>query len=136
MSCIGFSVYAIKHRASGRVYIGSTIQCLTARFREHLSRARRGNGSRLHRAIRKYGADAFSIEKVASSWSGSTLRGLELDVITQRKSVAYGYNSSAFLYCSPGYKLEAAVDLSTRKCMCHRPLHGVGSSPLNVGVAC
>ncbi len=61
------SVYKITHLASGRLYFGITVQRrVRDRWRQHISDARtqRTVGA-LHRAIAKYGEDAFHFEVVA-----------------------------------------------------------------------
>jgi len=59
MSC---TVYSITHRASGREYIGITSGCARKRWARHLWDGRRGRGTRIARALRKYGKDAFDFK--------------------------------------------------------------------------
>jgi group I intron endonuclease len=66
-------VYKITNKLDGKVYIGQTWNTITCRFSQHCRDAR---GHYLHRAIRKYGQDSFSIvalvvfhtQKVADYW--------------------------------------------------------------------
>ncbi len=51
-------VYAIWHRASGRVYIGSSIS-ISERWKSHQVRASSGSMTRLHRLMREFGTSAF-----------------------------------------------------------------------------
>src|SRR5947209_8783404 len=55
-------LYLVTNTMTGTQYVGKTIRPLPARWKEHLYRAHRGSESHLHRAIRKYGADAFKIQ--------------------------------------------------------------------------
>ncbi len=45
-------------------YIGKTVQQLSKRWASHLYYARRGSKFHLHRAIRKYGTEAFTLETI------------------------------------------------------------------------
>jgi group I intron endonuclease len=55
-------VYCIQHRVSGKAYIGQTVQRLSTRLSQHRSEAFvRGSNGLLHKAIRKYGWDAFEV---------------------------------------------------------------------------
>lgn len=58
------AVYRITHLESGRCYIGQTIQSLGTRWRQH---QRQSVCVRLHRAIAKYGAEAFEVEQIGES---------------------------------------------------------------------
>lgn len=55
-------IYRITNTVNGKFYIGQTIRELQDRWRHHCKDARRGSLTHFHRAIRKYGTDAFSIE--------------------------------------------------------------------------
>lgn len=54
-------VYAITHTATGRMYIGKSTD-MDRRWHEHQSDARSKSKYIIHRAIRKYGVDAFVFE--------------------------------------------------------------------------
>jgi hypothetical protein len=47
---------------SGRAYIGFTGQAVSERWRQHVNRSRKGQKHPLYAAIRKYGANAFTVE--------------------------------------------------------------------------
>lgn len=61
-------IYRIRHKESGRLYIGQTIYGTKRRFTQHVNYAYEENAhcynSHLQKAIRKYGAEAFEIEVV------------------------------------------------------------------------
>lgn len=60
MSC---TLYRIVHVATGREYIGITSRKASERWTQHKTEARRGKStSYIHRALRKYGIEAFSFE--------------------------------------------------------------------------
>lgn len=70
-------VYLITHTESGKQYIGITIQSLERRWVNHIEQAKAGSlksEASLHEAIRRYGADAFSISIIDH---GSTKGGIE-----------------------------------------------------------
>lgn len=57
-------VYVINCVPTNKNYVGQTTWELTARWQQHLHHARYGRKCALHNAIRKYGADAFTIEEL------------------------------------------------------------------------
>ena len=54
-------IYCAIHRASGRCYVGSTIN-LAVRRSAHEGSAMRGSGAKFHRALAEYGTDSFDFE--------------------------------------------------------------------------
>lgn len=50
---------------SGKFYIGITVQSVSKRWWSHCREACVGSNTPLHRAIRKYGADAFEVRTLA-----------------------------------------------------------------------
>lgn len=57
---IGF-VYLVTNKANGKVYVGQTQVSLSRRWVQHVSASKKGSSYALHRAIRKYGKDNFTI---------------------------------------------------------------------------
>ena len=57
-------IYLITHRASGKMYIGQTVRPLSWRWHEHQTSS---YCALLHRAIKKYGAEAFSVFELDES---------------------------------------------------------------------
>ncbi len=57
-----FTIYCHTHDASQKRYVGQTKQGAARRWKEHVNRARRGAGHFFHSAIRKYGANAFTLD--------------------------------------------------------------------------
>lgn len=58
----GGFVYLIRHRASGRGYVGVSRTTLDLRWDAHCRQARMGSTKRFHLAIRRHGEDAFTRE--------------------------------------------------------------------------
>jgi|HubBroStandDraft_2_1064218.scaffolds.fasta_scaffold00006_42 group I intron endonuclease len=58
-------IYAIRHRDSGKLYIGQTGRTLRQRWIGHQSSARNGSKLHFHCAIRRYGAGAFHAYELA-----------------------------------------------------------------------
>lgn len=52
-------IYEVVNKENGKVYVGLTTKTLEQRKRAHLNSAKRGSTSYFHKAIRKYGEDAF-----------------------------------------------------------------------------
>lgn len=52
-------IYKLTNFVNGEAYVGKTIKPLAVRWAEHVRAAKHGSSYALHRAIRKYGEDAF-----------------------------------------------------------------------------
>lgn len=86
------SIYMLTNRATGDTYIGMTTQDVADRWREHTYRANGVNcRTWLHRAIRKYGAGAFSVTEIASAFTQEALAASEIEIIRDRHPT---YNQS------------------------------------------
>ena len=73
-------VYVVTHGSSGKQYVGITVQSLNRRWEYHLDQARAGhikNKRSLHAAIRKFGADEFTIEQIDTGSSKGSLEAKE-----------------------------------------------------------
>ena len=55
-------LYLVTNIIDGTMYVGKTARTIADRWNDHLSRVRRGSEFHLHRAIRKYGVENFTIE--------------------------------------------------------------------------
>lgn len=87
--------YLITCGPSGKRYVGITTQSVADRWKQHLkdSQRRLSREGALARAIRKYGAESFSIEPICVSWSWKNLCSLETALIAQWNTKApNGYN--------------------------------------------
>ncbi len=85
-----FIVYTISRNSVVR-YVGATVRNLDARWIEH-KKATSKNTALAH-AIRKYGAEAFVIEHIASALNETDLMELERILIDQHNTVSpHGYN--------------------------------------------
>lgn len=88
-------LYRIICTANGKSYIGVTSRGLVSRLRRHCydARAQRKEGSALHAAIRRYGAGAFSIEKIGEALDWPSLLAMERAAIALYATfVPTGYN--------------------------------------------
>ena len=86
-------IYCCLNRVNGKVYVGKTSASLRRRWSEHKSAARRGSPYLFHRALRKYGDDAFEISVLATTDSEVELNRLELhDIQEMGAQVPGGYN--------------------------------------------
>lgn len=65
MATSGTVAYEAINEITGHRYIGVTVKGLDARRHRHLSEARCGSRLRFHRAIRKYGEEAFRFDVIA-----------------------------------------------------------------------
>ena len=91
-----YRLYKITNSVNRKIYIGITISTLKVRLAGHMTSAlQKGAQSKLHRAIRKYGADVFRIELIRSDARNFRELGeQEIAAIKQYKSIKNGYNSA------------------------------------------
>ena len=89
-------VYVVANRANGKVYVGKAWSP-SARWRHHLYQARAGHQTSLHRAIRKYGAGAFSVEVQVGCMVEEDAFALEREFVARLRSNdgRFGYNRTA-----------------------------------------
>jgi len=59
-----YTIYVITNEVNGKEYVGVTSQGVERRWREHKRAARKDENGHLYNAIRKYGADKFSVQPV------------------------------------------------------------------------
>lgn len=90
--------YLATNIITGRRYVGITTQSLRRRWAHHLRQAARGSKScrMLGASIRRHGAEAFTVEEIASARTREDLRDLERALIVQWGTLApAGYNLTA-----------------------------------------
>lgn len=88
-------IYKITNTINGKLYIGKTIKDLDFRWQEHLKHAKRGKLKyALYNAIRKYGEENFTVEKIFSCSKEHLLLKMEIHFIKRFKSLTTqnGYN--------------------------------------------
>jgi group I intron endonuclease len=91
-----FCAYLVTNEEMGKQYVGIVGRkgkTIRARWKEHCNNSGRGSGYYLHRAIRKYGRHAFTVEHIASARSWDDLCATERSLILQYGTLApAGYN--------------------------------------------
>jgi len=88
-------VYRITNTVNGKVYIGKWEgSSVNRRWKEHRYRARRGSPFYFHNAIRKYGAEAFTVEVLHQAKTKEELRKMEtfFIILHQSHKPENGYN--------------------------------------------
>lgn len=86
-------VYVLTCAATGKAYIGLTKVGARRRFAAHCYNARTGKGGALYAAIRKHGADSFTVDTVAEGLTVEQACALEVLTIAERGTLAPdGYN--------------------------------------------
>ena len=86
-------VYIATNTVNGKQYVGQTRRSLEKRWQLHLQSARNGSTGALHRAILKYGAEAFKIEQIDVASSLEELNKKEAHCVDTLKTLApAGYN--------------------------------------------
>ena len=87
-------IYLITNRENGKCYVGKTALSAQRRWKAHCSKAKGSANTRLHRAIRKYGTDAFVIQEICVAVNALHLDFLERYFIGEFNSMnrECGYN--------------------------------------------
>jgi group I intron endonuclease len=85
-------IYMITNTINDKVYIGKTVHTIAYRWSQHKNGAKYGSVTHLHKAMRKYGVENFSIQPLINADSDRDLSQLEINLITLCGSKGYGYN--------------------------------------------
>ena len=87
-------IYIATNTVTGRRYVGQTKYHTSYRWNQHLQESRLGKSqSYLHRAIRKYGEDAFVVRRVLKNIPDDALDRLEIMCIQRYNTlIPNGYN--------------------------------------------
>lgn len=95
-------IYKITNKINGKSYVGKTTRTVQERWEEHLREYRRERCENrpLYRAIRKYGADEFTVE---------TLEEVDLEILSERETYWIEY----FHTYSNGYNATVGGDGQT-----------------------
>lgn len=84
-------VYLITNSANGKCYVGQTVQPIATRFRQHCQLQAKCRA--LEAAIRKYGAECFTIAELAAATTQDELNELEARYVHELSTIApTGYN--------------------------------------------
>ena len=86
-------LYVIRHRRTGKEYVGITTTAPAVRWRLHQSASRCGSSMLIHAAIRREGVEAFEMLLIGQADSLEALWRLEETVVRERNTVhPNGYN--------------------------------------------
>ena len=86
-------IYCATNTVNGKRYVGQTVRSLKRRWQFHLKSAKDGSECTLHRAIRKYSAEAFKVEQIDFAESPEDLNEKEVRYILLLKTLTpNGYN--------------------------------------------
>ena len=107
-------IYAVRHRRSGKVYVGLTVQTMERRWEFHCYQAQCGSITgldSLHAAIREQGPDAFEMVELDRGTAKKDLEGKERHWIMKLRSLApNGYNLHAGGVSGGRNKIPHTVD--------------------------
>lgn len=87
-----YEVYCITNTINNKKYIGITTQGIKERFRKHCNEAHNGSSRYLCKAIRKYGEEVFSVERVCYCEDMDQLLEKEIFYISNFNTFGSGYN--------------------------------------------
>lgn len=91
---LSYEVYKITNKVNGKIYIGITNKGAGNRFKQHLYETEHGSQFKIHRALRKYGKDNFSLEIIDFCNNAEELKEKEKYYISKYNSTddSVGYN--------------------------------------------
>jgi len=98
------SIYIVENTVNSKIYIGKTERAVETRWAEHVGAAR--SPSYFHRAIRKYGADAFVVRVLETVDDPGVLNDREIHWIS---TLHPDYNLTAGGEGTPGLKHSDAT---------------------------
>jgi len=89
-------VYRVTNQRNGKVYVGKTEKAVRVRWGEHQYQALHGSVYYFHKAIRKYGVDAFQVEILYIAETMGELNAMETFFIVLHQSFnsENGYNQT------------------------------------------
>ena len=101
-------IYCATNKVNGKRYVGLTSRSLEARWKQHIYTAEKQGKTYFHRAINKYGIDAFDVEPIVSALSKEYLNDLERLLIQEIKPIYNQTNGGEF---TAGRKLSEETKL-------------------------
>ena len=93
-------IYKIICLTTGKLYIGQTLRTIEKRWKRHIRDAKKGSEHKFHRAIRKHGADKFTVEELLAVSAPTKkelkaqLDSFEIEYISRFNTREKGYNST------------------------------------------
>ena len=66
-------IYSITNIVNKKIYVGKTTKTINERFNSHINTSKCGSQTYLHKAIRKYGKNNFTIEVIEDNISCETV---------------------------------------------------------------
>lgn len=88
-------IYLVENLKNGKHYVGQTTFDLTTRWQDHVHAARGKSQAIIHKAIRKYGVESFSVKEIARAATVTELDQLEIRLIKELGTLApLGYNQA------------------------------------------
>lgn len=86
-------MYVAHCNATGKQYIGITSKGYRTRWRQHVTNARNGSATALHKAIRKHGQESFQLAVLCKPDTVERLKQAEVWAIEKLNTMApHGYN--------------------------------------------
>jgi hypothetical protein len=101
-------IYRVTNTVNDKVYIGKwSHPTVDHRWRLHKSAAKKGSPYYFHRALRKYGFDAFKVEVIDRAGTGEELADMEKKYISlyQSNNPVLGYNMTIGGEGTSGFKM-------------------------------
>ena len=126
------AIYLVRNNINGKCYIGQTTKKNpVARWKQHIYAAKHETGRHImfYKAIRKYGADAFTFEVIVANVPVALLNDLETNCIAAYDGYTEGYNTLQYGSSVRGYTHSDALKA-------HWSVTRKGSVPPNKGIKC
>lgn len=114
-------VYAIIHRETGMVYVGSSVNMYARRY-AHLGCAKRGSSQRIHRALREFGPAAFDFEVLERCGREALLEREQFYIHLFDSASESNLNTKADAHAIYGTKVSASTRELQRLAKLGKPL--------------
>lgn len=115
-------VYLITNKINGKRYVGKTMKNACNRWKQHITASKRGSKQFIHKAIRKYGPEAFDVSTLSVALNALVLAALEKFWIRELRTRApHGYNLTDGGDGPCGLKMPAAAIEKMRKARLGKP---------------
>lgn len=131
-------VYLVTNTVNGKRYVGITVGTAEDRFKGHVNDMQRGSQLAFHCAIRRHGAEKFTVQELEECGTIEELKQRERDLIVELQthvSLGRGYNMTKGGDGLFGFKhTESTKQIMSEKALARSPRSKEHSANISVGL--